>query len=321
MSPYPHRMKTATLGRSTLRTSNLAYGCWRLAGTQEPTLVTPEKEAAGIAAVHAAYEAGYRLFDHADIYCNGSAESIFGKALVAASGMREQILIATKCGIRQAGEPTPEAPYRYDSSADYIVGSCEQSLVRLGVETIDLYQLHRPDLLADPAEVAGAFDRLRQAGKVREFGVSNCRPSQVTLLQKACSQPLVVNQVEISLVQLEPVQNGTLDQCLTEGLTPLAWSPLAGGRLAPAASVSMQDSHHAERQRLLDAIDHVARERGTSRSVIALAWLRKHPSGIIPIVGTTQPDRIREAATAADLELSREEWYLLYEAALGQRLP
>jgi len=159
-----------------LTSSRLAYGCLRIAGTWNPAEVTAISEASGQRAVLAAYEAGYTLFDHADIYCDGVAEKIFGQVLKKVSGMRDRILIATKCGIRKPGEPQPDAPYRYDFSGDHIVGSCEQSLRRLGVEAIDIYQLHRPDYLMNPEEIAAAFSNLKQAGKVREFGVSNFRP-------------------------------------------------------------------------------------------------------------------------------------------------
>ena len=314
-------MNTIPLGNSSLHTSRLSYGCWRLAGSWESSHVTPEKEAHGRAAAVAAYEAGYTLFDHADIYCSGVAESIFGQVLAEVTGMRESILIATKCGIRKGGEPTPRTPYRYDFSGDYIVWSCEQSLKRLGVETIDLYQLHRPDYLCQPDEVAAAFAKLKETGKVREFGVSNFRPSQVRMLQRACPFPLLVNQIEISLGHLAPFEDGTLDQCIEDKLTPMAWSPLAGGRLGAALAVDLHDPDHARKLKLLETLELVARERGTSRLVVALAWLLKHPSGIVPIVGSTQPDRIREAVTATEVELSREEWYQLLDAARGQRLP
>ncbi len=313
-------MKNVTLGRSHLVSTRLAYGCWRLAGSSDASLVSPERRAHGRAAVLAAFDAGYTLYDLADIYCDGVCESIFGEALKASPGMRERIVVASKCGIRKAGVPHGNAPYRYDFSAEYIITSCEASLQRLGVETIDLYQLHRPDFLCDPAEVAGAFAKLKQAGKVREFGVSNFRPTQVTMLQRACSMPLLVNQVEISLGHLAAFHDGTLDQCVADSITPLAWSPLAGGKVL-SQTVDMTDPHHAQRQKLMDTLDLVARERGTSRSVIALAWLLKHPARIVPIVGSTDPERIRESVKADTLELTREEWYRLFEAASGHRLP
>lgn len=314
-------MKTISLGKSDLLTTRLAYGCWRLAGTWEPSEVTPEREAQGVKAAIAAYEAGYTLFDLADIYCHGVAETILGQALRQVPEMRSRIVIATKCGIRAAGDPVPDAPYRYDFSSHHIIRSCEQSLKRLGIEVIDLYQLHRPDFLCDPQEVAGAFGDLKKAGKVREFGVSNFLPSQVTALQKACPMPLLVNQVEISLVRLDCFQDGTLDQCLADKITPLAWSPLGGGVLAGGATPSAAGSSKSNLKALLKVVDAVAKAHGVSRSVVALAWLLKHPAQIVPIIGSTNPERIRESVKADSVELSREDWYRLLTAARGERLP
>ena len=308
-------MNTLLLGKSSLRVSRLAYGCWRIADTEELGRTL------GRGAILAALEAGYTLFDHADIYCGGRAEKAFGDVLREVSGMRERVLIATKCGIRLAGEPLPEAPVRYDFSAAHIVWSCEQSLRRLGVETIDLYQLHRPDWLMNPDEVGVAFNQLRQQGKVREFGVSNFRPSQLTALQSALTFPLLVNQVEISLANLSPFTDGTLDQCLAERLTPMAWSPLAGGLLADGARRLLPSQENYRVERIVVELDALARVRGSTRGTVALAWLVKHPAGIVPIVGSTKPERIREGANAARVELTREEWYRLLEAARGERLP
>ncbi len=179
------RMQTTVLGVSSLRSSRLGYGCWRIAGTWDPAEVSSASRAAGRQALLAAYEAGFTLFDNADIYCGGEAEKILGSVLREVSGMRQHVLIATKCGIRPAGTPNPDSPQRYDFSAEHIVRSCELSLQRLGIETIDLYMLHRPDYLADPAEVARAFSELKTAGKVRYFGVSNFRPTLLTALQVA----------------------------------------------------------------------------------------------------------------------------------------
>src|ERR1043166_1024504 len=222
-------MQTIPLGVSSLRSSRMAYGCWRVAGTWNASEVTPGSRAAGQRAIAAAYDCGYTLFDNANIYCGGESERLLGAALKDIPGMRERVTIATKCGIRFGGEPQPDAPPRYDFSAGHIVESCEQSLQRLGIETIDVYMLHRPDYLADPHEVAEAFAKLRATGKVRYFGVSNFRPTLVTALQVVCPMPLVVHQVEISLAKLDAFTDGTLDQCLIEGITPMAWSPLAAG--------------------------------------------------------------------------------------------
>lgn len=314
-------MESIRLGKSSLTSSRLAYGCWRICGPGDSPEVTPEREANARRAILAAYEAGYTLFDHADIYAGGESERVFGAALKSVSGMRDRILIASKCGIRKAGEPDSDSPYRYDFSAGHIIWSCEQSLRRLGVDVIDLYQLHRPDYLCNPEEVAGAFARLKKAGKVREFGVSNFRPFQLATLQKTCPMPLVVNQVEINLSELERLQDGTLDQCLVEQITPMAWSPLAGGRLGTGDPIDLRDPDHARRIHIREVLDLIARARNTTRAVIAIAWLLRHPSKIVPIVGSTNPSKIKELVQAVDIELSREEWYRLLEAALGSRLP
>jgi predicted oxidoreductase len=314
-------MKTARLGRSNLQSSRLSYGCWRIAGTWNPAEVTPKSEAAGRQAVIAAYESGYTLFDHADIYADGVAEQIFGQALKQVAGMRARVLVATKCGIRKPGEPTPDAPVRYDFSAEYILKSCEGSLKRLGIEQIDLYQLHRPDYLMNPEDVAGAFSKLKEQGKVREFGVSNFKPSQVAMLQTYCPMPLIVNQVEISLAKLTCFEDGTLDQCVQDTITPLAWSPLAGGILGSGARRLLPWQEAYRPDRIVVELDALAKKKGATRTAVALAWLLKHPSGIIPIVGSTNPQSIREAAQADDLELTREEWYRLLEASRGERVP
>ena len=305
---------------SSIQVSRLAYGCWRVLGP-EGVDVNADREPGARKAIAAAFECGYTFFDHADVYADGAAEKVFGDALKEISGMRERVVIATKCGIRRKGTPNPDSPYRYDFSSDYIIKSCEQSLKRLGVETIDVYQLHRPDYLMDPAEVADAFSRLKQQGKVREFGVSNFKPHQVALLQSACPFRLIVNQVEISLARLDCFEDGTLAQCLAEKILPMAWSPLAGGRLSESLPIDINSPEHARRIGLRETLDDIARDYGVTRTIIALAWLLKHPAKIIPIVGSARPERIREAAQAEKVHLSRDEWYRLMEAARGERLP
>jgi len=181
--------------------------------------------------------------------------------------------------------------------------------------------LHRPDYLANPHEIARAFSELKAAGKVRCFGVSNFRTSLVTALQIACPMPLVVHQVEISLAKLDALTDGTLDQCLIEKITPQAWSPLASGLIGAGANRLLPSQRVYRPEQFLPALDAVAKQRGVSRTVVALAWLLKHPSKIQPIVGSTNPERIREAAKADELDLTREEWYRLLLAARGEPLP
>ncbi len=281
---------------------------------------TPEMEARGRAAILAAWEAGYTHFDHADIYGNGISEEIFGRVLRDVPGMRERVLVASKCGIRWAGDPDPAAPHRWDFSRDHLVRSCEGSLRRLGIERLDLFMLHRPDYLADPDEIAAAFAELHAAGKVREFGVSNFRPSQVAgaaprVPAAAAREPGRGPPAATRAVRgrhARPVPRARRHAGVVE---PARGRPARRRRGArpgdPRASV------HAA---VLAALDAAAQRHGVSRTVVALAWLLRHPAGIVPVVGSVHPDRIRDAVRADALELSREEWYAILLAARGAGL-
>jgi predicted oxidoreductase len=313
-------MQTITLGNSTLKSSRLAYGCWRLAGARNEGDMSAELWAAGKRAALTAYEAGYTLFDHADIYGSGEAEKIFGELLREVPGMRDRIVLVTKGGVRRLDDPAG-SPYHFNLSGEHLLRACEGSLQRLGVETIDLYLLHRADWLMQPEEIAAAFVSLQKSGKVRFFGVSNFRPAQVSALQSACPMPLQVNQVEISLGQLGSLDDGTLDQCLERKMTPMAWSPLGGGQFADGAKRLLKYQEGYRTESVVPLLDEFAARRGVSRSAVALAWLLKHPAGIMPIVGSVSTDRIRDAVRAVDIELSREEWYRLFVAAWGEPLP
>lgn len=314
-------MHTIPIGVSPLNTSRLAYGCWRIAGTWNPAEVTAASRADGLKAIQTAYDAGYTLFDTADIYCSGESERILGDALKKTPGMREKVVIATKCGIRFAGDPSADAPARYDFSAEHIEKSVEGSLARLKLETIDLLMLHRPDFLADPQEIASAFSNLKNKGKVRYFGVSNFRPLLLTALQAACPMPLIVHQVEISLARLDAFTDGTLDQCLIERLTPMAWSPLAAGLIGSGGSKLLPSQQSYQPERFRKVLEAISSDLQTSPVVIALAWLLKHPATIQPVIGSIRPERIREATKATEVVLSREEWYRLLLAARGEPLP
>ncbi|MFQ3669987.1 MAG: aldo/keto reductase [Verrucomicrobiia bacterium] len=310
-------MLTRTLPHSDLVVSALCFGCMRLVGPKEAGTGEKEVRARAFRVLEAALEAGYTFFDHADIYGRTECEAVFGEFLEANPGLRERLVIATKCGIRFADDPEPGSVHRWDFSHEHIVRSCEGSLARLKVDRIDLYQLHRPDYLANPVEIACAFQELRDAGKVRYFGVSNFRPSLVAAVQAALDFPLVSNQVEISLLHRGPLTDGTLDQCLERKMAPLAWSPVARGALGER-EVSAEDELMAGLQRGLDA---VGRTMGWERSEVALAWLLAHPARIIPIVGTTNPARIARSVRALEGALGREDWYRLLALAEGKKLP
>lgn len=314
-------MNFQLLGTSGIKVSRLAYGCMRISGSWDRTKVDAGVIKNGVLALETAVDAGYTFFDHADIYGDTACESIFGKALQLHPDWRKELVIATKCGIRFEDEPKPGQPHRYDFSCDHIVRSAEESLERLQIETIDLLMLHRPDFLADPEEIARAFVKLRDGGKVREFGVSNFRPSLVSAVQSALPFALQVNQVEIHLRRLACFTDGTLDQCLERKITPMAWSPLHQGKLATGHQPAKEAADFEHHVALLKALDVAAREFGTERTVIALAWLLRHPSGIVPVIGSAKPENIRKAALAAEIELDRETWYRILLVARGEKLP
>ena len=314
-------MKKIPLGQTGMECSRLAYGCWRVTGVINHPPIDDEHKKKGKEAIAAAYEAGYTLFDLADIYSDGLVEEVFGHTLKDIQDMRENILITTKCGILKKGNPENEAPYRYDLSRKHILRSCETSLKRMGIDCIDLYQLHRPDYLMETEEIASAFEELKQAGKVREFGVSNFTVDQLNHLQAACPMKLVCNQIEISLLHHDALNNGSLDHFRRNNITPLAWSPLAQGKLGSTYPISLRNPNHSQEQALRDALQIAARLEECSRTAVALAWLLRHPAGIVPIIGSTNPEHIRDATKAADLWLSREEWYRLMEAAAEKQLP
>ncbi len=316
-------MKTQTLGATDVRVTRLGYGAMRLAGGWDRDKVDAAAIERGIRALESAVEAGYNFIDHADIYGDTMSETIHGLALDRHPDWRDKLVVATKCGIRFEDEP-PGTPHRYDFSGEHIRWSIDQSLQRLKLERVDLYQLHRPDWLADPEEIAAALVDIHRAGKVRYFGVSNFRPSLVDAVQRALPFPLVSNQVQINLLQLETFGDGTLDQCLEKKMTPLAWSPLAQGRLAAAfddkAPLPPTEHDLAAVARLRPVLAEVAQAYGVSPLVICLAWLLRHPSGIVPILGSVRPEAIREGVKADGVTLDRDNWYRILRAARGRKL-
>jgi predicted oxidoreductase len=309
-------MQKIPFGPTDVTATRLIYGCMRVVGTWNPREVDAAKKGEAFAAFDAALDAGYTHFDHADIYCRGMCEAVFGEWLAANPGVRERLVITTKCGIRWPEDPAPGDPHRYDFSKDYILWSCDESLKRMGIDTIDIYLLHRPDVLMNPPEIAAAFGQLQQAGKVRHFGVSNFTATQFEDLQSALDQPLVCNQLQIHPGRLEPIEDGTLNAMRRLGVVPTAWSPIGGGKFGDGP---LNDK--PEVRRVQEALDAEAKALGVSRTAVTLAWLMKHPSGVQPIVGSRDPQRIRDAATACSIELSRETWYRIYLACRGEKLP
>lgn len=305
-------MDYLNLGHSGLRSSRLVYGCMRIAGDG-----SDDAREAGKDSVRAALDADINHFDHADIYGGGRCESIFGELLAEEPGLRQRLIITSKCGIRGKGKPDPDSPGRYDFSADWIADSVDGSLERLRTDYLDLLLLHRPDYLCDPEEVAETFTSLQASGKVRHFGVSNFRPSQVAMLQACCPMPLLVNQVEINIHRIDALTDGTLDQCLELGISPQSWCPL-GGVAYPAWGNTFSDEDEA---RLKEEFTRQVDRYGCPDWVVILVWLLRHPASILPIIGTTRADRIQAATQALDLDYTRDDWYRLLEARNGKRVP
>ncbi len=305
-------MQSITLGKSGLSSSRLIYGCMRIIGDG-----SPEARKKGRLALLAAYEAGYTHFDHANIYGKGACEHLHGELLKEQPGLRQRTLITSKCGIRSRNQPEEGDPARYDFRKSYILEEVEGSLKRLGVETLDLLLLHRPDYLFHPAEVAEAFSELLSSGKVAQFGVSNFRPSQLSLLQSACPMPLVMHQVEINIHRIASLEDGTLDQCLELGITPSAWCPLGG----VAYRAWGNTFNPADEKRIADELANQARKYGVEPWQVILAWLLILPAGVAPILGSTNPERIAAGLKSLDIDYTREDFYRLLEARNGRSIP
>ncbi len=304
MSLLPPPPATRELGNSGIRISPIAWGMWRLADGGNDA-------AAAARLVHAALDAGITLLDTADIYGFdgnagfGDAEALLGEVLAAEPALRGRMVLATKGGIRP--------PLPYDQSAGYLAEAIDASLRRLRTDRIDLWQVHRPDILAHPQEVARALDDAVAAGKIRTLGVSNFTLQQIEALNHFLGHKLVVTQPEISPLRITCFENGELDQAMRLGLVALAWSPLGGGRLAKPET--------ARDKAIAAALDKVAAEQGVSRSVAAYSWLMAHPAGIVPIIGSQQVERIAEGAEALRVRWTRTDWYAVLVAARGERLP
>lgn len=322
-------MKTYSLAEG-LATSRIGYGCMHLSRAWDASPITADERRNTQRLVETSLAHGITLFDHADIYARGKSEQVFGDVLRGSPTLRAKMVLQSKCGIRFANDP-PGTPGRYDFSHAHIVASVEGSLARLGVEHLDVLLLHRPDALMEPEEVARAFDALHASGKVRHFGVSNHTPGQIDLLRRHVRQRLVANQVEISLLHLPLIDEGvvanttghayasaagTLDHARLHDIRVQAWSPLAGGKLATTSEFS--DPVIRETSTLLHQL---ADAKGVAPEAIQLAWLLRHPAGLQPIVGTTDPVRLVACAAADAVQLSREEWYALFTAARGGRVP
>ncbi|MEL6251137.1 MAG: aldo/keto reductase [Bacteroidota bacterium] len=258
-------------------------------------------------------ELGLKDFDHADIYGHYTEETRFGKVIKRRPDLKIKIRLTTKCGIKMLSDNRPSHKIKsYDSGKEHIIASAENSLKELGVDCLDLYLIHRPDYLMDPEEIAEAVESLKKAGKIKHFGVSNFSPSQFDLLNSYT--PLATNQIEVSLLHLNSLDDGSLDQCIKHKISPTAWSPFGGGSI-------FSDKEDPRIKRIRKTAAELGEKYGASIDQILLTWVFRHPSGIVPIVGSSKIERIKRAAEAAQIKLSREDWYELLEASRGEEVP
>lgn len=280
----------------------MAWGMWRFAGRDV---------AEATRLIHAVLDCGITLFDTADIYgFNGTdgfgdAEALLGEVLAKDKGLRDRMIVSSKGGIML------QLPY--DSSAAYLEKAIDATLARLGLDSIELWQIHRPDILAHPQETTRALETALKSGKIQSIGVSNFTQSQIAALNHFLDQPIVSTQPEISALRIDPMENGELDQAMMMDMTPLAWSPLAGGRIA------LPDDDRA--QAVVKELDRIAETFGISRMATAYSWIMAHPSRPIPIIGSQRADRIADAMDAMTVQWTRQDWYAVLVAARGVPLP
>lgn len=306
-------MKMRSFGKTDLAVSRLALGTMRASLKEKDDMR---------ALLETAAEVGINFVDHADVYAwRNSSEAMFGQVMAEAPALRDKFTVQTKCGIR---------PGHYDLSYEHIVKSAEESLRRLNVDAIDCFLLHRPDALMEPEEIARAFDKLHEEGKVRYFGVSNMNPGQIENLKRFVRQDIQVDQVQMSLVHAPAIDAGIfvnmkeeqgimrdgslLDYAQCRGMTVQAWS---------VVQIGLRDGtflDHPDYPELNAVLERLAGQYGVTKAAVAVAWLLRHPAGIQPVLGTADPDHLRQLAKAADITLSRPEWYELYLSA-GRKLP
>lgn len=306
-------MRKVNFGNTGERVSAIIAGCMRLNSLD------------AVSAAHYidnAMEHEVNYFDHADIYGKGACEEIFGKAWKMLKIKREEMVVQSKCGIVPG--------VMYDSSKEHIIASVDASLKRLGMEYLDVLLLHRPDALMEPEEVAVAFDELEKKGKVRKFGVSNMKPMQIEWLKKSVKQPLVVNQLQVSVAHSSMIRNGlevnmltsgaidhdgsVLEYCQLKDITIQAWSPLQYGMIEGA--FLLNDDFAAVNNTLTE----IGEKYGKSATAMAIAWLLRHPSNMQVLTGTTNKARFDDICQACDVQLTKQEWYRIYMAA-GNILP
>ncbi|NOV02869.1 aldo/keto reductase [Paenibacillus planticolens] len=325
-------MRIMPLEKRGISNSRIVFGCMGLGGDWTSAPLTKEDYIVAEKAVEAALSIGITMFDHADIYKRGKSETVFGEILKKRPDLRDQIILQSKVGIRFQDDVNPQ---RFDFSKNHIIPSVDGILSRLGVEHLDVLLLHRPDPLMEPEEIAEAFNLLRSAGKVRHFGVSNMTAAQMRFIQNSLPEPLVVNQLELSLARLDWIEQGILvnqkagidvnfeggilEHCQMADIQLQAWGPLAKGKFSGRAIEDEPENikHTAA------LVQKLAAQKETTPEAIVLGWLMKHPARIQPVIGTSSPERVLacQDALRASENMTREEWYTLLESSRGVRVP
>lgn len=305
-------MKNIKFPNNEMNASEISLGCMRISDMSNQEIST---------LIHTAMDEGINFFDHADVYGGGKSEEKFSEALGMNPGLREKMILQTKCGIRKDC---------FDFSKEHILEAVDGSLKRLRTEYLDVLLLHRPDALVEPEEVAEAFTILETSGKVKFFGVSNQNPMQIELLRKFVKQKILFNQLQLSITNTGMIDAGInvnmqinhsvdrdgsiLDYCRLNYIIIQPWSPFQYGFFE---GVFLDNPKFPELNKKIDAI---AKDKGVTNTAIAIAWLLRHPAHMQPILGTTNPQRVKDACKASDITLTRQEWYQIYLAA-GNKLP
>ncbi|GHH98434.1 aldo/keto reductase [Neobacillus kokaensis] len=303
-------MKYISIANTDIEASNLIMGNMRLT-----ELKIPEAEKL----IRTAMEEGINFFDHADIYGQGRCEEIFSEAIQMNSSIREKMILQSKCGIISSKG-------YFDFSKEHIISSVDGILKRLRTEYLDILLLHRPDPLMEPEEVAEAFEELRTGGKVKYFGVSNHNPMQIELLQKYIQNKLVINQLQFSIAHTPMIDSGItlnmkndqainrdssiLEYCRLKDITIQAWSPFQHGFFEGTFLGDLEKFPELNK-----TINRIADKYGITNTAVAVAWITRHPANIQVVLGTTNPNRMRDACKGAEILLTREEWYQIYKAA------
>ena len=326
-------MKTHRLAQTDLAVSRIGYGCASL-GTWDNASIDADAVCKADRLIKTAHQHGITLFDHADLYAFGKSEALFGEVLTRSPGLRDQLVLQSKCGQFFPAGWAPGKPIGVDLSSEHIITAVEGSLKRLATTHLDILLLHAPDALTPDEEIASAFDQLKASGKVRYFGVSNFTGAQIARLKKSVAQPLIVNQIHISLgapasiadgldftlslakgsaSAVSTSHTGTLDYCRLHDIQVQAWSPLSGEILKAPKQADPKFKPTVEK------LVELARNKNTTPAVVALAWVLRHPANIVPIIGPTNSTHIEENCEAAEVTLSPEQWYALLATASDLR--